>query len=45
VDNPDFKTGSLPECMLHELQKWPFKAYQGEQATVGLSFTIGKRGG
>jgi hypothetical protein len=42
VDNPDFKTGSLPECLLKELQRWPFKAYQGEQATVGLQFKIGK---
>jgi hypothetical protein len=44
VDNPDFKTGTLPECLLKELQKWPFKAYQGEQATVGLQFKIGKGG-
>jgi hypothetical protein len=44
VDNPDFKTGSLPECMLKELQKWPFKPYSGEQATVGLSYKIGKGG-
>ncbi|HEX4622516.1 MAG TPA: AgmX/PglI C-terminal domain-containing protein, partial [Myxococcaceae bacterium] len=42
VDNPDFKTGTLPECLLKELQRWPFKPYQGEQATVGLQFKIGK---
>ena len=39
---PDFKTGTLPECLLKELQRWPFKPYQGEQATVGLQFKIGK---
>jgi hypothetical protein len=44
VDNPDFKTGTLHDCLFKELQRWPFKAYQGEQATVGLSFKIGKGG-
>ncbi len=44
VDNPDFKTGPLPECLLQELQKWPFKASPGGGATVQLSFNIGKRG-
>lgn len=42
VDNPDYRTGTLPECLLKELQKWPFKNYDGEQATVSLSFNIGK---
>lgn len=42
VDHPDFKTGSLPECLLRELQKWQFKAFEGEQPNVGLSFKIGK---
>jgi hypothetical protein len=42
VDHPDYKTGTLPECLLKELQKWPFKNYDGEQATVSLSFNIGK---
>ena len=42
VDHPDYKTGALPECLLKELQKWPFKNYEGEQATVSLSFNIGK---
>jgi hypothetical protein len=44
VDNPQFKKGPLYECLFTELQKWPFRAYEGERATVGLSFTIGKRG-
>ncbi len=42
VDHPDYKSGTLPECLLKELQKWPFKNYEGEQATVSLSFNIGK---
>lgn len=42
VDHPDYKSGALPECLLKELQKWPFKNYDGEQATVSLSFNIGK---
>ncbi len=44
VDHPDYKTGPLQECLLRELQKWPFKNYDGEQATVSLSFNIGKAG-
>ena len=44
VDNPQFKKGPLYDCLLSELQKWPFRAYEGERATVGLSFNIGKRG-
>ncbi|NPC69770.1 AgmX/PglI C-terminal domain-containing protein [Corallococcus exiguus] len=44
VDNPQFKQGPLFECLFAELKKWPFKAYDGERATVGLSFNIGKRG-
>ncbi len=44
VDHPDYKAGMLPECLLKELQKWPFKNYDGEQATVSLSFNIGKKG-
>nr|WP_241759290.1 AgmX/PglI C-terminal domain-containing protein [Pyxidicoccus parkwaysis] len=44
VDNPQFKKGPLYDCLFAELQKWPFRAYEGERATVGLSFTIGKRG-
>lgn len=48
VDNPTFKTGPLPECLLKELQSWPFKASPGGGATVNLSFNIGnpaKKGG
>lgn len=48
VDNPTFKTGALPECLLKELQSWPFKASPGGGATVNLSFNIGnpaKKGG
>jgi hypothetical protein len=42
VDNPDFKQGPLPECLMRELQKWPFKA-QGTSASVGFAFNIGKK--
>lgn len=42
VDHPMFKEGSLQECLFRELQKWSFKSYPGEQATVGFSFKIGK---
>jgi len=42
IDHPAFKEGPLPDCLLRELQKWPFKPYPGEQATVGLSFKVGK---
>jgi len=44
VDHPSFQGGSLPECLLRELRKWPFKPYPGEQATVSLSFKIGQQG-
>jgi len=44
VDHPQYKQGALADCLLRELQKWPFKPYPGEQATVSLSFTINKRG-
>lgn len=43
VDNPDFKDTGLQECLLKELQKWPFKAGPSG-ASVNLSFNIGKRG-
>ncbi len=43
VDNPDFKNGPLPECLMRELVKWPFKA-QGTSASVGFAFNIGKKG-
>lgn len=41
VDNPQLKTGPLADCLLRELQKWPFKPYEGEQANVELAFKIG----
>jgi hypothetical protein len=44
VDHSLFKSGPLGECLLRELQKWSFKAYEGERATVGLSFRVGKSG-
>lgn len=44
VDHPNGK-GPLHDCLLRELQKWPFKAYPGERATVGLSFNIAARPG
>ena len=43
VDNPDFKETGLTECLLKELQKWPFKA-GSSGASVNLSFNVGKRG-
>ncbi|MBI3183897.1 MAG: AgmX/PglI C-terminal domain-containing protein [Myxococcales bacterium] len=42
IDHPTFREGPLKECLFRELQKWPFKPYEGERATVGLSFKIGK---
>jgi hypothetical protein len=42
VDHPQFHEGALPDCLLKELQRWPFHPYEGQQATVGLSFTVGK---
>jgi hypothetical protein len=42
VDNPDFKDSPLNDCLLQELQKWPFKP--GASAAVNLSFNVGKRG-
>jgi len=43
VDNPDFKDSGLTECLLRELQKWPFKP-GSSGASVNLSFNVGKRG-
>ena len=43
VDNPSYKVGPLSECLLRELQKWPFHPHEGEQANVALKFTIGRR--
>ena len=44
IDEPLLKNTPLADCILKELQKWPFKPYQGATATVGLSFTIAKHG-
>jgi hypothetical protein len=45
VDNPRFAEGDLRDCLMKELQRWPFRPYEGQQATVGLSFTIGRGAG
>ncbi len=45
VDHPRFAESALQECLLRELQRWPFRPYEGQQATVGLSFTIGRGAG
>jgi peroxiredoxin len=42
VDHSLFKDTALADCLLKELQKWPFRAYEGERATVGLSFRVGR---
>ncbi|MBK7860159.1 MAG: AgmX/PglI C-terminal domain-containing protein [Archangiaceae bacterium] len=43
IDNPDLKNDStLSECLMNELKKWPFK--DAQNASVGLSFNIGKKG-
>jgi hypothetical protein len=44
VDNPDLKGGPLGDCLLKELQKWPFKGIDGESPTVSLSFNIKGKG-
>jgi hypothetical protein len=45
VDHPQLKQGPLYQCLLTELQKWPFKPYKGSLASVGLAFTVGKKPG
>lgn len=40
VDNPDLKESGLSDCLLAQLQKWPFKPVEGESPTVSLSFNI-----
>jgi hypothetical protein len=43
VDNSDLKGSGLEECLLKELQKWPFKpGHSGN--SVNLSFNVGKKG-
>ncbi len=44
VDHAEYQQGPLPDCLLRELQKWPFRPYEGERANVGLSFTVGRTG-
>ena len=44
VDHPQLKRGPMFECLFSELKKWSFPTYEGERATVSLSFTIGKKG-
>lgn len=44
VDQADFRTGPVPDCLLKELQKWPFRANAAGGAEVQLSFNIGKSG-
>ncbi len=44
VDHAQYQEGPLPDCLLRELQKWPFRPYEGERANVGLSFTVGRTG-
>jgi len=45
IDNPEFKSESsaLYRCMLAEMNKWRFPAYQGEQANVSFAFNIRPR--
>ncbi|HEY0880899.1 MAG TPA: AgmX/PglI C-terminal domain-containing protein [Archangium sp.] len=43
VDNPDLKDSGLQECLLKELQKWPFKPGHAGNS-VNLSFNVGKKG-
>jgi hypothetical protein len=42
VDNPQFKSGLLYDCLLREAKKWQFKPYQGERATVNFTLRVGK---
>jgi hypothetical protein len=45
IDNPEFKSeqSELFRCMLTELRKWRFPAYEGEQTNVSLAFSIAGR--
>lgn len=42
VDNSDLKGSGLEECLLKELQKWPFKSGHSGNS-VNLSFNVGKK--
>lgn len=44
VDHPQLKKGAMYDCLLSELKKWPFKPFQGERPSVGLSFNLGTKG-
>jgi hypothetical protein len=44
VDHPQLKKGPMYDCLLSELKKWPFKPFQGERPSVGLSFNLGTKG-
>jgi hypothetical protein len=44
VDHPSLKKGPMYDCLLGELKKWPFKSFQGERPSVGLSFNLGPKG-
>ena len=43
VDSSELKGSGLEECLLKELQKWPFKASHSGNS-VNLSFNVGKEG-
>lgn len=43
VDNSDLKGSGLEQCLLKELQKWPFQARHSGNS-VNLSFNVGTRG-
>lgn len=43
VDNAELKDTGLQECLLKELQKWPFKSTHSGNS-VNLSFNVGKKG-
>ncbi len=43
IDNAELKDSGLQECVLKELQKWPFKAAHSGNS-VNLSFNVGKKG-
>jgi hypothetical protein len=35
------RSGPLRECLLTELKKWPFKAFEGQRVTLGLLYMSG----
>ena len=40
IDNPQYKTGPLYDCMLDKLKSWKFVAYAGEQAKLSLKIPL-----